>query len=282
MTAKDIHLPYFDLLLAQLEQENAKLELAFGRHVHWGYWSEPPQGVVSPKDFAQAAENLSKEIYFAANTKNNQRILDVGCGFGGTVASLNENFSGMELIGLNIDIRQLLRAQEKIKARPGNVIYFEAADACALPFPDQSFDVVLAVECIFHFAQRSQFFAEVWRVLKPGGRFAFSDFVSQDFFSPLMAFSSGWPFSRGFFGHCNLQYTLTQYRSLAQAMGFKERMEKDITENTLPTYAFLRALGKELRIKDPSSKLETWIAEWASRLGLLRYRVFSFEKLKSG
>lgn len=178
MTAKDIHLPYFDLLLAQLEQDNAKLELDFGCHVHWSYWSKPLQGVVSPEDFSQAAENLTKEIYFAANTKNDLRILDVGCGFGGTIVSLNENFSGMELIGLNIDIRQLLRAQEKIKAHPGNIIYFEAGDACALPFPDQSFDVVLAVKCIFHFPQRSKFFSEVWRVLKSEGRFAFSDFVS--------------------------------------------------------------------------------------------------------
>ncbi|ADJ28874.1 class I SAM-dependent methyltransferase [Nitrosococcus watsonii] len=281
MTFEDIHLPYFDLLLAQLEQENTKLELAFGRHVHWGYWSEPPQGVVSPEDFAQAAENLTKKIYFAANTKNNQRILDVGCGFGGTIASLNENFSGMELIGLNIDIRQLLRAQEKVKAHSGNTIYFEAGDACALPFPDQSFDVVLAVECIFHFPERSKFFAEAWRVLKPGGYFALSDFIPQNFFSPLTAFSSGWPFARGFFGRCNLQYTLAQYRSLAQAMGFKGRIEKDITENTLPTYSFLRALGGELGIKDLSAKVETGIAEWTSRLGLLRYRILSFEKLKS-
>jgi cyclopropane fatty-acyl-phospholipid synthase-like methyltransferase len=36
--------------------------------------------------------------------------VDVGCGFGGTIASLNEHFSDLQLTGVNIDLRQLDRA----------------------------------------------------------------------------------------------------------------------------------------------------------------------------
>ena len=45
----------------------------------------------------------------AAGIADGQHILDVGCGFGGTVASLNENFSRVHLLGVNIDERQLER-----------------------------------------------------------------------------------------------------------------------------------------------------------------------------
>jgi ubiquinone/menaquinone biosynthesis C-methylase UbiE len=278
---KTVNLPYLDLVLANLEKGNSKLDLAFGRHLHWGYWPCPMEKVVSPENFAQATESLTREIYKAGQVDNGQRILDVGCGFGGTVANLNKNFSTMELLGLNIDVRQLVRAQEKVKARQGNRLYFEAGDACALPFSEQSFDKVLAVECVFHFSSREKFFQEVYRVLKADGQLTVSDFIPHKAILPLTVFSLAWPFHGGFFGHCNLQYSLERYRFLAKATGFKMELEKDITRNTLPTYPFLRALGRELGVKDPSAKFETWIVERASRARLLRYMILSFKKCTS-
>jgi len=46
---------------------------------------------------------------------------------------------------------------------------------CRLPFPDASFNHVLCVEAMFHFASRRTFFAEAARVLKPGGAMVASD-----------------------------------------------------------------------------------------------------------
>lgn len=286
MSAKSINLPYFDPLLEKLECGDSELELVFGRHVHWGYWPYLPKRMVSSEGFARAAEKLTEEIYRAARVSNNQCILDVGCGFDGTIASLNENFSGMQLVGLSIDSRQLLRAQEKVKAYPGNFLCFEQGNACVLPFSDQSFDVVLAVECIFHFSDRKLFFKEEYRVLKPGSYLALSDFVPRAFFLPLTRLSLKWPFSKGFFGRCNLQCTLARYRLLAETAGFKRDLEKDITENTLPTYSFptysfLRLLCKKYGIRDLSARFETWVVEQFSHLGLLRYRVLSFRKQDS-
>jgi ubiquinone/menaquinone biosynthesis C-methylase UbiE len=273
-----VKLPYFDALLSLLDQGHPALEQAFGRHVHWGYWPNPKQADVSAEDFALAAERLTELVYEAGGVDDGQRILDAGCGFGGTVASLNGRFRNLDLSGLNIDRRQLRRAERRVSAEPGSVLNWVQADACTLPFADRSFDTVLAVECIFHFPSRKRFFEEAHRVLKHGGRLALSDFVPTPLLRPAMTFASRWPASAGFYGRCKFHSTLRDYRRLAEETGFIVRHEQDITSNTLPTYDFVRKLAKEMNVKTVSAIIETLFAEWASRLGLLRYLVLAFEK----
>ena len=119
-----VNLPYFDLVLQRLEESDPEFEIAFGRHVHWGYWADPSRAVQTAEDYALAAEALSQQVYSAANVADGQQILDVGCGFGGTIASLNENFCDLNLVGVNIDERQLERARLKVAAQNGNRIEF--------------------------------------------------------------------------------------------------------------------------------------------------------------
>ena len=47
-----------------------------------------------------------------------------------------------------------------------NRIEFVEGDACDMPFPDASFDLVLAVECAFHFPSRAKFFSEVPMIIR--------------------------------------------------------------------------------------------------------------------
>lgn len=275
---KTVNLPYFDALLKLLSAGNPAVEQSFGRHVHWGYWKDPQAADLSGADFANAAENLSAELCRAALVDNGLSVLDAGCGFGGTIAHMNDHFEDMRLAGLNLDPRQLQRAKEQVISQSRNRIEFVQANACQLPFPDQCFDVLLAVECIFHFPSREQFFREAWRVLKPDGILALSDFIPAPVVVPFAKIRLPERLSRGFYGKCNVHYTLEAYRQLADSSRFALLSEQNITRNTLPTYSYLRRLAWQASYFNGFAMIETLALELLSRFELIKYSIFAFQK----
>ncbi|MEM8639555.1 MAG: methyltransferase domain-containing protein [Cyanobacteria bacterium P01_G01_bin.54] len=271
-------LPYIDLLLKLLAANDPDVATALGCHIHWGYWPDPSQAKNTATDYAQAAENLTRQVYGAAQVGDGMQILDVGCGIGGTIASLNDQFSNLHLTGLNIDPRQLEKARATVTAHESNMITFVEGDACALPFPDASFDRLLAVECIFHFGDRQRFFQEAVRVLKPGGKFALSDFLPVSWLIPGLQLSAALPGVPSFYGNADCSFTAADYSRLAQETGFRLTCSQDITHNTLPTYDFLLRLGVESASRDWVGGLQTWVMAGLAQAHWLNYFVLGFEK----
>lgn len=273
--------PYFEKLFAQLEAGDPQTLAAFGRHVHWGYWSDPATATGAAEDYGSGAERLCEQVVARAGIRNGDRVLDVGCGFGGTIASLNERYSNLRMVGVNIDSRQLARAARLITPQNGNAVEWITADAAALPFEAGSFDVVLAVECIFHF-DRPQFLKEAGRVLQPGGNLTISDFVPEERALPFleMANFGGDESIRWSYGQIDLACTSQRYAALAADAGLRISQDIDITQHTLPTYDFLRKSVENWPRPGEMDQFQkaTRSLEKASRKGFLQYRILRFEK----
>src|SRR5690606_25424791 len=166
------------------------------------------------------------------------------------LASLNERLAGVRLTGLNIDPRQLAYAASHLSPRGDNQIALVEGDACAMPFESESFDVVLAVECAFHFKSRERFVREAVRVLRPGGRLALCDFMPLHAALPfLMAqrlFFNG--YVNRIVGPTDLTYSLERYLDVARRLGLRHAHDEDVTLNTLATYPVVRKIARILGI----------------------------------
>ena len=269
--------PYFDALFARLEAGDPAATAAFGRHVHWGYWADPDAADGTGEDYARAAEALCQAVCDAAPVADGMRVLDVGCGFGGTIASLNERFQNLDMVGVNIDPRQLARAADTVHTANGNRVQWVEADACDLPLTGP-FDVVLAVECVFHFPSRAKFLSEAARVLKPGGRLALSDFLPTPEGLPLLqSQGAGHADTLQSYGKVDFFCGDADYRRIAAEAGFRDFAGVNITPHTMPTYSFLRgtATGWQSQTTSKAYQTATKRLEIASKLDWLRYTIVS-------
>jgi SAM-dependent methyltransferase len=103
------------------------------------------------------------------------RVLDCGCGPGSISADLATLVAPGEVIGLDIEPKQLEAARALAADRGVDNVNFQLGDIYDLPFPEASFDAVLAHTLVEHLAEPRVAFAEVRRILKPSGIFGVRD-----------------------------------------------------------------------------------------------------------
>jgi len=143
-----------------------------GDHWHTGFYG--PQGPIGPQDQLRMERLVADSAAVAADCE----VLDVGCGVGGPACHL-ARVTGARIRGLTPNPAQLALARASaLRQSLAPRVAFDLGDASRLPYPDSSFDVVLFFESACHFADRACFFAEAWRVLRPGGRLAGEDWLA--------------------------------------------------------------------------------------------------------
>ena len=100
------------------------------------------------------------------------RVLDAGCGSGGTALSIAEEVSFA--VGLDLSPRFSDSGTRLAREKRIHNVAFTQGDGLKLPYADASFDVVLSHSVIEHLPSAMAYIAECERVLKPGGRFYLS------------------------------------------------------------------------------------------------------------
>jgi ubiquinone/menaquinone biosynthesis C-methylase UbiE len=101
------------------------------------------------------------------------RYLDVGCGVGAADIALAAR-TDLDVTGIDFDPEQIAAASPP-PARPN--LHFLVMDATKLDFPDAAFEVVTARYATHHMPGWERAFAEMIRVLRPGGYLIYSDLM---------------------------------------------------------------------------------------------------------
>lgn len=122
-------------------------------------WRESPLGAIT--------DALEQEAVFAlAGPLDGKRVLDVGTGDG--TYALAAAARGASVVG--VDLSQAMLETARRRAKEGGVeVEWQLADATALPFGEDTFDVVLAVTVLCFVPDAARAVNEMARVLRPGG-----------------------------------------------------------------------------------------------------------------
>ncbi len=142
-----------------------------GSDIHIGRY------VTGNETVAQASAAMTRHLLELAGVEPGLRVLDIACGFGGTLrilARLGCRAKGIDISRSCVDCAREANAEAGL----GEQIEVAVGDFHNIDSPPDSWDAVVCQEAIIHSPDRPSVFAEVCRVLRPGGAFAFSDIVT--------------------------------------------------------------------------------------------------------
>jgi len=196
----------------------------WGEHLHHGYWIRGDES----KEVAQLqlVEHLAK----LANVKPGCRVLDIGCGFGGSSLYLAKHY-GASATGITISAVQVEMAS-RAAAKANLVAKFLLMDAEDMHF-SQPFDLLWSVESISHYQDPRNFFVSAAKFLRPGGAFALTDWFRKENLSPAEKRKFIEPIEKGMFVEL---YEMGDYADFLHSSGLRIVHRQMLTSNCAKTW----------------------------------------------
>jgi ubiquinone/menaquinone biosynthesis C-methylase UbiE len=138
---------------------------------HFGYYPEGQEKL--PKREAQHLMN--EQLATALSLPNGAHVLDAGCGEGGVAIHLAQKHglkvSGIDLLDFNVGRANATAAEDNVQN-----VDFQIGTYMQLPFADNTFDGIYTMETLVHAPDYQKAMAELYRVLKPGGKLALFEY----------------------------------------------------------------------------------------------------------
>jgi sarcosine/dimethylglycine N-methyltransferase len=209
------------------------------------------------------------------------KVLDVGAGFGGSARYMAKRF------GCPVECLNLSKAQNDVNRKLNKeqgldqLIGVTEGNFEELPYADASFDYVWCQDSILHSGKREKVLEEVYRVMKPGGVFIFTD--------PMQDESSKKEQLQPVLNRIHLESLAnpTFYQEAAKKIGFKDVSYEDHSNQLTNHYGrVLKELsGREKDLEgdisqDYIDRMKAGLQHWvdAGNKGLLRWGIFRFTK----
>ena len=233
------------------DDASASYQQLWGQHVHHGLWRPGSEGL--SKEEAQL--RLVEDLYARAGLARGAKVLDVGCGVGGTSVWLANR--GHAVTGITLSPVQAAMAQENLarSGAAGAKVRFLVMDGEKIDFPgeDGTFDAIWITEVLSHMPHKDRFFAHASRLLKPGGKLVLADWFAADCVG-----TAAWSgvLSQIETGMMSPISTVTSYQNLMVAARLRPIFLEDVSPFVAKTWDLSLAL-----VSNP----ETW--NLARRLG---------------
>lgn len=222
--------------------------LLWGRHIHHGLW----EAAESPDE---AQQRLTETLAAEAGITGGQRVLDVGCGMGGSSIHLARSL-GCRVTGVTLS--RVQRHWATMAARwheVGARTEFRCRDAERLDFAPASFDVVWSVECTEHLFDKSAFFRRAATWLIPGGRMAICAWLAADAPQSADATRQVYDVCEGFL--CPSLGTRDDYQGWMTDAGLTSVVYHDWTDRVAQTWEICLERVQRSRVR--------WLARFVDR-----------------